>query len=200
MWLGRKRNALLSPSLGNPYIFLLKVSTVPSHCDRTSSAIWEWDFALMDTLEGRLEDQLPLKKFRLKRLQLYMVFLLYNFGYLHQGRWTALFWARPAGSTGRAVLPPCSLLYGHHGERTGERTRENNSDQILLEKNILLQCLPLRKQSAINQLWRGGSEETLLHSTTSWREVVTRRSLASSPRQQTGPEEMATSCDRRGLD
>ena len=50
-------------------------------------------------------------------------------------------------------------------------------------------------------VWRrGGSGETSLHSTTSWREVVLRKGLTSSPRQQTGPEEMATSCTRRGLD
>jgi len=30
--------------------------------------------------------------------------------------------------------------------------------------------------------------------------VVTRRGLVSSPRRQTGPEEMATSCTRGGLD
>ena len=32
------------------------------------------------------------------------------------------------------------------------------------------------------------------------REAVMRRVLASSPRQQAGPEEMAASCTRRGLD
>ena len=49
--------------------------------------------------------------------------------------------------------------------------------------------------------WRGGgSAETSLHSTTSWREVAMRRGLTSSPRQQTGPEEMATSCARGDLD
>jgi len=31
-------------------------------------------------------------------------------------------------------------------------------------------------------------------------ELMLRRGLASSLRQQTGPEEMATSCDRGGLD
>ena len=46
-------------------------------------------------------------------------------------------------------------------------------------------------------VWRrGGSGETSLHFTTSRREAVMRRGLASSPKQQTGPEEMATSCTR----
>jgi len=45
-----------------------------------------------------------------------------------------------------------------------------------------------------------GAEETSLHSTASQREVAMRRGLASSPRQQTGSEEMATSCTRGGLD
>ena len=48
--------------------------------------------------------------------------------------------------------------------------------------------------------WRRGGSETSLHSTASWREVVMRRGLASSPRQKTGPEEMAASCIREGLD
>jgi len=49
-------------------------------------------------------------------------------------------------------------------------------------------------------VWRrGGSGETSLYSTTSWSEAVMRRGLTSSPRQQTGPEEMATSCTRGGL-
>jgi len=47
---------------------------------------------------------------------------------------------------------------------------------------------------------RGGSGETSWHSTASGREVVMRRGLASSPRQQTGPDEMATSCTRGDLD
>ena len=49
---------------------------------------------------------------------------------------------------------------------------------------------------------QSGKEETReisLNSTASWREVVMRRGLASSPKQQTGPEEMATSCARGGL-
>jgi len=35
--------------------------------------------------------------------------------------------------------------------------------------------------------------------TTSWREAVMRRGLGSSPKQQTGPEEVATTCTRGGL-
>jgi len=94
--------------------------------------------------------------------------------------------------------------YGQDRGGVGGRIYRTFVFQLSVRWRVILSCTECLKSymwSLICLVWRReGSGETSLRSTTSWREVVMRKGSASFPRQQIGPEEVATSCTRGDLD